>query len=201
MGGYHRNLQLMTKLFLTGFILTFLFSCASSDSPKLKSASKPDTANKGTSLKKPDTPVKKLGFYTLEGDSILVPPFEIEVALSPKAKDRIVNSNETIVIDVFLEGTPKDPSKVHLEEDDSFYVGAAKREISYGQIARFDNLKFPKKIYDQLADKDVDLTVNIYTGRKSSQNNLITGDFLGDKVSNVINKRFTMNEKLILGDD
>lgn len=99
----------------------------------------------------------------LEGDSVLVPPFEIEVALSSKAKDRIVNSNETIIINVFLEGTPKNPSRVHLEEDGSFYVGSAKREITYGQIARIDNLKFPKKIYDQLADKDVDLNLDVYT--------------------------------------
>jgi hypothetical protein len=146
-------------------------------------------------------PVKKLGFYTLQGDSVVVPPFEIEVALSSKAKERIVNSNETIVIDVFLEGIPKDSSKVHLEEDGSFYVGSAEREIIYGQVASFDNLKFPKKIYDQLADKDVELNLNVYTGRKSSQNNLITGDALFDKISNVINKRFTLNEKLIYGDD
>jgi hypothetical protein len=193
---------LMTKFFLTVFILTFLFSCKSPDTPNVKSASSEDTANKDTSIKRSDTtPVKKLGFYILEGDSLVVPPFEIEVKLSPKAKERIVNSNETIIIDVFLEGTPKNPSKAHLEEDGSFFVGTAKREISYGQIARFDNLKFPKKIYDQLADKDVDLTVNVYTGRKSSQDNLITGGFLGDKVSNVINKRFTMNEKLIYNDD
>ncbi|MGN6163021.1 MAG: hypothetical protein ACTHOF_00635 [Flavisolibacter sp.] len=154
----------MIKSFSTVFILTFLLSCSSSDRPKIKSASRQDTANKDTFLKQLDTtPVKKLGFYMLEGDSVLVPPFEIEVALSSKAKDRIVNSNETIIINVFLEGTPKNPSRVHLEEDGSFYVGSAKREITYGQIARIDNLKFPKKIYDQLADKDVDLNLDVYT--------------------------------------
>jgi hypothetical protein len=56
-------------------------------------------------------------------------------------------------------------------------------------------------MYDELADKDVDLNLNVYTGRKSSQFNLITGDLLFDKLSNVINKRFTLNEKLIYGDD
>jgi len=193
---------LMTKFFLTVFFLTFLFSCAAPGTHKVKDTSEQGTPNKDTPIKKSyTTTVKKLGFYTLEGDSVLVPSFEIEIALSPKAKTRIVDSNETIIIGVFLEGTPKDSSKVELEEDGSFYVGSAEREISYGQIARFDNLKFPKKIYDQLADKDVDLIVNIFTGRKSSQNNLITGDILADKVSNVINKRFTLNEKLIFDDD
>ncbi|HWJ92452.1 MAG TPA: hypothetical protein VNR87_15150 [Flavisolibacter sp.] len=192
----------MTKFSLTVFLVTFLASCKSPNTPKVEIASKQDTTKREIASKSLDTTsIKKLGFYTLEADSVVVPPFEIEVSLSSKAKNRIVDSNETIVIDVFLEGTPKDPKKAHLEEDGSFYVGAAKREIVYGQAARFDNLKFPKKLYDQLADKDADLTVNIYTGRKSSQNNLITGDFLSDKVSNVINRHFTLKQKLIWGDD
>ena len=192
----------MRKSFLTVFLLSFLLSCKSPDNTKLESASKKDTTKTDTSYTKFDKkPSRKLGFYTLVGDSVIVPPFEIEISLSPKAKDTIVDSNETIVIDVFLEGTPKDPKKAHLEEDGSFYVGSAKREIVYGQVAKFDNLKFPKKLYDQLADKDADLTVNIYTGRKSSQYNLITGDFLSDKVSNVINRHFTLKQKLIWGDD
>jgi hypothetical protein len=192
----------MAKNFLAVFILMVLFSCNSHDALKVKNASKQNTANKTISLEKRDTtPIKKLGFYTLQGDSLFVPPFEIEVVLSPKAKNRIVNSHETIIVAVFLEGKPKDPSKVHLEEDGSFYVGSAKKEIIYGQIAKIDNLKFPKKIYDELVDKDVDLNLSVYTGRKSSQNNLIAGDALFDKVSNIINKRFILNEKLIYGDD
>jgi hypothetical protein len=191
----------MTKSVLIVSLFTFLFSCKSPDIPKIKTPARQDAISKAITLKKSDTTaVKKLGFYMLQGDSVLVPPFEIEISLSSKAKERIINTNETIIIDVFLEGTPKNPSKVHLEEDGSFFVGSAKREISYGQIASFDNLKFPKKIFDQLAYKDVDLTVNVYTGRKSSPDNLITGDFIGDKVINVINKHFTMNEKLIYGD-
>lgn len=82
-----------------------------------------------------------------------------------------------------------------------FYVGSSKKEISYGQTARFEDLKFPKKIYDQLAYKDVDLIVNVYSGRRSSQKNLLSVYFLSDKVSNIINKHFTFKGNLIYGDD
>jgi hypothetical protein len=167
-----------------------------------KNASSQDILTKKTSLEKPDkASLKRIGFYTLNGDSVVVPPFEIEIALSPKAKERIVNSNETIIVDISLEGIPKDSSNAHFEEDGSFYVGSFKKEISYGQIARFDNLKFSRKIYDQLADKDVDLSVNVYSGRKSSSNNLLNVDFLSDKVSNIINRHFTLKGKLIYGDN
>lgn len=154
-------------------------------------ASKPDTA----------ASLPKLGIYLQEEDSLLVPPFEINITLSPKAQEKISKSNETIIVDVFLQGEPANPKKAHLEEDGSFFVGDAKKEIRPGQAAVFNDLKFPKKIYDQLADKDVDLTVNVYTGRKSSPDNLITGDMLSEKVSKVMNKHFTLHHKLIYGDD
>ncbi len=150
-------------------LVSFVVSCKSPDTLKVKSALPEGTLKGDTSLNKFNKDrSSKLGFYELDGDSVVVPPFEIEVLLSQKAKDRIVNNHETIVIDAFLEGTPKDPKKAHLEEDGSFYVGTAKREIVYGQVARFNNLKFPKKLYDQLSDKDANLTVDVYTGGKSA---------------------------------
>jgi hypothetical protein len=192
----------MIKALLIVSSLIVLYSCKSKEAPHVKTASNQDTSVLNTTLAKPETvPSTKLGYYTLEGDSVVVPPFEIEISLSKKAEERIIGSNETIIVDVLLEGTPKDSSAVQLEEKGSFYVGSTKREISYGQIARFDDLKFPKEKYDQLSDKDVDLIVNVYSGRKSSTDNLLHCDFLGDKISNVINKRFTLNGKLIFGDD
>ena len=192
----------MIKCLLTVSILTVLYSCNSNNTTQTKNASSQDTLTKKISAEEQDAALlKKIGFYTLDGDSLVVPPFEIEISLSPKAKERIVDSNETIIVDISLEGTPKDSSKVHLEEDGSFYVGSSTKEISYGQIARFDHLKFPKKIYDQLADKDVDLSVNVYSGRKSSPNNLLNVDFLSEKISNIINRHFTLKGKLIYGDD
>ena len=192
----------MAKSYLTAFILILLFSCQSSETSKVGKAPNQDTANNDTLSNKLIKPAEqKISFYTLDGDSVLVPPFEIEISLTPKAKERIVTSKETIIVAVFLEGKPKDSAKAHFEEDGSFFVGSAKKEISFGQIARIDNLRFPKKIYDQLVDKDVDLTVNVYSGRKSSNDNLIDVDLLADKVSNIINKKFLLKGKLIYGDD
>ncbi len=192
----------MNKYSLTVFILIIIFSCKSNDNQQTKNTSGQDSSAKNISIKRSDTAsLKKLGFYTLDGDSVVVPPFEIEFALSPKAKKRIVSGKETIIVFVSLRGTPKDSSNTDFEEDGSFFVGSSEQEISYGQIARFTHLKFSKKIYDQLVDKDVELAVNVSSGRKSSRDNLLNVDFLSDKVSNIINKHFTLNGKLIYGDD
>jgi hypothetical protein len=137
------------------------------------------------------------GIYTIVGDSIVIPPFEIEIALSPKAAQRIAPGKETIIVDVFLSGIPKDSSKVKLEEDGVYYVGSASKEINYGEIASFANVKFPKSIYDNLADKDVQFDINVYSGRKSSPDNLLDVDFLSGKLSTLVNKRSKLNGKLI----
>ena len=192
----------MIRSILTVYLTALLFSCNNPGKNETKQPPVQDTTNKAVTAQEPVRfTAPKIELYMLDGDSVLVPPFEIEVPLSPKAKERIVSKNETIIIAIFLEGKPKDPATAHFEEDGSFFVGSATREISYGQTARFDNLKFPKKIYDQLADKDVDLTVNIYTGRKTSPDNLITGDFLSDKISKIINRKFSLKQKLIYGDN
>lgn len=180
------------------FIL--LVSCNTPGTSKEEPGTGKDSSAKNTAIAQTDT-INNLGYFKLEGDSLLIPSFEIEVSLSPKAKDKILKNKETIIVAVYLDGIPKDTSQANLAEDGTFYVGNAQKEISYGQVAKFDDIKISKKIYDQLADKDPNLLVNVYTGRKSSENNLIFGDLLSEKLSKVINRRFILNQKLITGDD
>lgn len=145
--------------------------------------------------------IKAGNYFLFEGDSVVVIPFKISIQLSDKAKRRIVDSNETIVISAFLDGVPKDSANKLIAEDGMFYLGETRKEISFGQVATIDNLKFPRKLYDQLAQSDVQLTVNVFTGRRSSKDNLITGDFLSGQVSTIVKKEFTLNYKLIYEDD
>ena len=70
----------------------------------------------------------------MQGDSLLIEPFEIEVVLSSKAKDRIVNDKETIIVNVTFDGTPKQTPRLKLEEDRSFFVATVTKEISYGEL-------------------------------------------------------------------
>ncbi len=191
----------MNKILWIALIIFFL-SCNSREDKKTSNTTKEDSLNIVTPPEHNDPVLpNKLGIYTIDRDSLVVPPFEIEILLSNKAQERIVSKDETIIVDVFLAGTPKDPSKVELEDDGTFFVGFSKKEIAFGQIATFDNLKFPRRIYEQLADKDLDLSINVYTGRKSSPDNLIDCEFLSGKISSVINTRKTLVGKLIFGDN
>jgi len=189
----------MTK-FLTVLLLTSILFASCLHTDKQKTSSAGDTTAVAIKKNNADT-LKPAGYFKFEGDSVIIPHFEIALNLSPKAAEKITKARETIIVSVFFNGTPKDSSASKLEEDGSFYVSHAEKEIAYGQVARFDSIKFPRKIYDQLADKDIDMTVNVYSGRKSTRDNLLNCELLADKISNTANKRFIIKGRLIYGDD
>ena len=142
---------------------------------------------------------KGMEYFRVENDSMILLPFEIEVNLSPKARKRILGYNETIIITVTLSGTPRDERL--RAEDGSFDVASAEKEIAGEQIVRFEHIKFPVGVFNQLLQKDVEVFVYFYSGRKSSPNNLLSSDILSDKASNIVQKRFKLDGKLISEDD
>jgi hypothetical protein len=183
----------MHKSYIIPIAFLLLLSCNSNkqDKKETNETITPDSLNQKT-----DT-LKTGEIYFFEKDSVRVAPFEIEISLNEKAKERITGSNETIIVDIFFTGEPIDSSKVEFEEDGSFYVASAKKEITYGQIASFNDIKFPKALYDQLVDKDVLFNINVYSGRKSSPDNLLDVTFLSGKLSSLVNKRSKLDGKLI----
>jgi hypothetical protein len=174
---------------------TFFLSCSANDR-QIKSEATKDTSIVFTKHAGISDTVR---YFKIDKDSITVLPFEIGISLSPKAKDKIIHNKETIIVNVSLTGSPKDSTL--RSRDGNFYVAWAEQEITYGQFARFDHIKFSRKVYDQLTDKDVNINVFFYSGRKSSKDNLLDGDLLSDRISNVVNKQFTLKGRLIYGDD
>ena len=188
----------MRNLFATILLFSvFLASCSTNDK-QVKNKLPTDTSAVITKHTDNDT-INNGSYFKIDKDSITVLPFEITITLSPKAKDKIINSHETIIVNVTLTGTPKDKKLV--AEDGDFYVAEAEKEITYGQVATFDNIKFSRKVYDELTDKNVSVMVFFYSGRKSSKDNLLNGTTLSDSISNIVNKHFELTGKLIYGDD
>jgi hypothetical protein len=187
----------MVKLFTTILFLSFfILACTSNDSRVKTELTK--NSSDVTKVKDSGT-VSTASYFRIENDSITVLPFEIAVSLSPKAKEKIISNKETIIVNVSLSGSPKDEELV--SEDGNFYVASSEKEIIYGQLAKFDKIKFSKETYDQLIDKDVYVNVFFYSGRKSAKDNLLSGDILSDKISNVVLKQFELTGKLIYGED
>ena len=185
------------EIIITSLILGLVLSCQPNNRD-LKNESADKDARKSEVL---DT-TNQDRYFIIEKDSILILPFEIAINLSPKAKDKILLDHETIIVDVSLTGEPKVSTPPHFfAENGLFYVASARKEISYGQNAKFDQIRFSKKVYNELSDKDINITVFVYSGRKSSEKNLLDCEVIYDKISNMVNKTHTINSKLIYGDD
>ena len=187
--------QLMIKSSTIFLILSFLFSCASNEGQKNN-----NTSNKGTGkilIVKKDTSLNKIGYYKIDGDSLIIPSFDIEVCLTQKANKKLKDAKETIIVSAYFIGQPKDTTSKEYLESGEMGIGSSERELSDSRITKFENIKFSKALYDSLADKDIQLLINIYSGRKSTDVNLLDCDILQDKMSNIKGKRFKIKGKLI----
>jgi len=141
-----------------------------------------------------------LGYLQLDGDSILIPDFEIEVSLSPKAEKKLKEDNETVMVSAMFSGVPKDT----LSNEYQFMGLSVKNyniELTTQRIARFDKVRFHSSILNKLSDADIFLLINVFSGRRSSENNILDVEILEDKMSVVKGKKYILKGKLIGEDD
>lgn len=134
--------------------------------------------------------------YTADGDQVVIPTFEIEVSSSEAAAKTLGNQKETIIVAAYFSGIPADEKD--MDEMGMLPVLNKNIELSSDQrVARFEGLKFPKAVYDKLKDKDISLLINVFSGRKSSEDNLLDCGLLEVFASQLKNKRYVLGCKLI----
>ena len=147
------------------------------------------------------------GYLKIVGDLVEIPYFEIELKLSEKAEEKLKTDNETVIVMAYFTYFQKD--KIYPEKyQDKVDFGGELMLLSYPieltdkRLAKFENVKFPKDLYDLFGEKkDIDLLINVYSGRKSSEYNLLHCDILQNSMSEIKGKKFTIKGKLIYNDD
>jgi hypothetical protein len=159
------------------------------------------TSCNNTNEVKKNSTQKKKSIHT-EVDSILVPEFQIELKLSEKAEIKINENNETVIVKAMFIGTPKDTT---LQDEEylkfgQLTIGVKEIELSKGRVAKFNNCKISKKDYNSLSNKNFEVNINVFTGRRIFRDNLINCDFLQEGIDSIKNKRFTLKGKLIYGE-
>jgi hypothetical protein len=131
------------------------------------------------------------------GDSILIPSFEVEIVLSEKAKERMSDLKESIIVMVEFSGEPKDSNNEGLNEEGQLMLRSIEKEINPPWIAKIENILISKKDYARLKNKDFDVLVQIWTGRKTSEFNLLHGELIDGPISKLKGKRNILSAKLI----
>jgi len=181
-------------------ILIILFPSSCRHWQKNNDSSKQDSfTTKFTTIGR-SASIDTIGYYEIDHDSLIIPSFEIEVEPSQNADKKLKDDKETIIVKAIFTGKPKDTtSNEYIEKpwDREVFLTSHQIELTNIRIARFEGVKFSRAKYDSLADKDIRVFINIYSGRKSSQSNLLDGGVLQNKMSKVKGKRFPMKVKLI----
>jgi hypothetical protein len=176
------------------FVLATLFSCQSKkQDPSATQSLVPETAPSTDTL-----PEALAAIYKLQGNDVIIPTFEIEVNSSAAADKTLAKKKETIIVSAMFWAYPKDPKEKAKGEEGSISVLNKEIELSGNQrLARFEGLKFDRKLLDKMDDPDVMLLINIYSGRKSTDDNLLDCGILEMKASEFGHKRFVLPCKLI----
>lgn len=136
--------------------------------------------------------------FAIIGDSLQLPSFQIQIDLDEKAEQKIIDQKETIIIQADIFGTPKDSVDAELlTELGELYLATPRIEIDKPGIARFDKIRISRKSYDALSDRDFLVLINVFSGRKSSADNLLHCEILQKPISEVVGKTHTLKGKLI----
>jgi len=137
------------------------------------------------------------GYVQIRGDSVLLPPFEIEVSLSTRANAQLLRDKESIIVAAWFSGKPIDTTSKEYAESGELFIKSWQVELDSNRVAKFEGIRFSKAAYDSLADKDIRVLVNVFSGRRSSPDNLLDCHILSDKMSAVNNRTFVLTGKLI----
>ena len=135
----------------------------------------------------------------IDDETVEIPFFEIEVQLSGAAEEKLKKDNESVIVAAYFSGYCE-WDKIPEEYQDYFGDGdllVHRIELTNKRIARFEHLELPQKLYDLLDDKDFRVLINIFSGRKSSESNILDCAVLSGPISKIKEKRFTLNGGLI----
>ena len=175
------------------FLITLLFISCSSPAKEKNVFKNNDTI---PVIKKEDSkPVPVSDYFKVAGDSAEIPTFEIQVELSDKAEKKLKDQKESVIVTAYFNGIPKDTTKYM--KDGHYAVGANSIELTNSRNAIFKGVKISKDEYESLASKDIEVLINIYSGRRSSEMNLLDCDILEKPISEVRGQKFIIKGKLI----
>ena len=160
---------------------------------KEKEQSKTDTIP--VVKKEESKPTAISDYFKVIGDSAVIPAFEIEIKLSEKAEKELKDKKESVIVAAYFSGTPKDSTKYM--EDGEYAVGQHNIELTDSRIAKFTGIKISREMYESLSSPDIQMLINVYSGRRSSKLNLLDCGIVQKSISEFKDQKFVLTGKLI----
>ncbi|MDR3512652.1 MAG: hypothetical protein P4L73_13535 [Caulobacteraceae bacterium] len=110
------------------------------------------------------------------------PAFQVAVSLSPKAAARLAHPHETIIVAAYVYGDANDRGQRLADEVGQIDFGREQKvELPGPGVARFQGVRYDTKrlVY---VDGKLQVLVNVYSGRRSSPDNLLDCSIFQDSV-------------------
>ena len=124
--------------------------------------------------------------------------FSVAVTLSDKAGKTLADGKETIIVAAYFSGNPKPGTpRKYLSDIGQVDLGEAHVETSPGTIAKFGPVKLKQDALNQIDKSGPQLLINVYSGRKSSPNNLLVCGIYEDALDPIQGKTIPITCKLI----
>ena len=138
----------------------------------------------------------------IKGNEILVPNLKLIVYLSKDAIQKLQKNNESVIASLLLYGDIEDEDTLPEEirnkvGPDGLRLGTfqiEEKNISEAISFNFNNLIIPKKFYERLANKNVYLNINVFSGRKAFKDNILNVESFDSNISRI----FSHGNKIIL---
>jgi hypothetical protein len=119
-------------------------------------------------------------------EKIQVPVFVIEVSLSSEAREKITMSGESIKGSIYFDGdgTPLPDVKTAPLRD--VFLGKYEFELEKEGSITINNASISKEAYERLKDKNYHYFVNIYSGRRVFENNILNGGYSDGRLEDLL---------------
>ena len=135
--------------------------------------------------------------FVEEKDSFLIPSFEIKLILSDIAEKRLTIQKESVIVKAYYSAIPKDSTIEASHKWGKYSLFDRSIELTASRTAKFENIKISKKTYESLTNKNIEVLINVISGRRSSDKNILNCDILEDRLSNLKNKKVSLTGRLI----
>jgi len=126
-----------------------------------------------------------------------IPGFSVAVTYSQKAMDTLTSSKETVIVAAYLTGSPKPGTPKSLIHQGAVGLGDSTQEITPGATATFSKISLDPKVLSYVDSQGPQLLINVYSGRKSSPNNLLDCGIYDGPLKDVQGKSIPIACKLI----
>ncbi len=130
--------------------------------------------------------------------TVPAPGFTVNVTYSAKALETLNARKETVIVAAYVDANPKKGIPPKLVAEDGQIALADKRiEIKPGESAVFDKLNLNATTLKYVDDYGPELLINVFSGRRSSGDNLLDCGIEQGPLKDYANKTLTINCKLI----